>query len=192
MAQDNIYPVGMRRFYIYEMTATTPTYATGVRIPCKTVTPNFDASEIMLEGEDTILRSTSNLDSITLTLGTLAGVELPVYGKVFGAIVTDSSIAANEMSYMDVKVSNQRPAFGTIMNSWGDEDGVFQMATFNAKVVGLPNGTFDKGAYHAPSMTLKCLPAPDDDDTLARLINWQVASDAAISTTWATNHVSNI
>lgn len=195
MAQDILYPFGLRKAYTFaeaDFSAATPTYATGQAVLCpKSLAPSYDMSTAMLEGEDRICRSMAQIDSITVAINA-GGVDLQNYADLIGGTATDSGSTPDASTYMDIKVSNTFNRFGLIANSYGDDSGVFQMIFFNCKLESVPVGSFEKGAYHTPTVTAKCVASTFDGDTIARFSNHEGTTTATISTTWATNALADL
>lgn len=180
-------PFGLRDMKVFEITATTPTYAAGVDVPCVSeLTIDTVVTEAQLEGDDSICASHANLEAVDCTV-THGGFIAGVYDVLFGATVTDSGTSPNDFTYLDLAVSDVRPYFGMIADSRSSEGGNTLIVGYKCKSTGGGGGTFSKGAFYTPQFNVRCLPSYGDSDTIMRLVNYQTAT--AISTTWLSNNV---
>lgn len=192
MAINNIYPLGLRRLYLYTLTddtAGSPVYGTGVRVNCtRTLTWAPNQTEIKLEGDDVICRSTAMIDSIKVDIE-FGGAPLDLWAKLLGASTQDSAISSNDSTILDLAVSDQRPELGWIALAYGDKAGAHKVIGYRAVATNGPGGSMAKGAYRISVFTLDSKTAPYDGDRLLRAINYEVDTDATISTTWTANPV---
>jgi hypothetical protein len=189
MAINNNYPIGLRRLYLFECTEDdeTPVYGTGARVNCtKTLTWSPNMTELKLEGDDVICRSTSLMESVNCDVE-FGGVPLDIYADLFGANVQDSGTGSAEATILDLAVSDQRPQLGWIAQAYGDRAGDLMVIGYRATVLSGPGGEMAKGSYISSKFTLESKTAPYDGDRLLRLINNETA--VTISTTWASNPV---
>lgn len=182
-------PFGLRDTKIYEITtcaaAAATVYGTGVDVPCVSEL-TFDpiVTEAMLEGDDSICASHANLEAVDFAI-THGGVVLGVYDVLYGSTATDSGASPNDITYLDMAVSDARPYVGVIADSRGSDGGQTLFVFFKAKAVGGGGGTLAKGAFWTPQFNMRALPSCQDSDTIVRIANRTYA--AATSTTWATN-----
>lgn len=180
-------PFGLRDAKVFEITdTTTPTYSTGVDIPCVQEL-SFDPSivEATLEGDDSICASHSNLEAVEFSI-THGGLDLAIYSTMAGITLSDSGASPNEATMMDMKVSDVRPYMGVIADSRGAEGNTL-FVFYKAKLIGGGGGTLSKGAFLTPSYNFRAITCDYDDDTITRFLNYETATE--ISTTWLTNHV---
>lgn len=181
-------PFGLRDMKVFEITATTPTYGTGVDVPCVSeLTIDTVVTEANLEGDDSICATHANVEALDCTV-THGGLVLGIYDVIFGSTVTDSGTSPNDFTYMDLAVSDVRPYFGWIADARStDGAGNTLFIAYKAKTTGGGGGTLTKGAFFAPQFNIRCLPGYEDSNTIMRWLNYQTA--VSISTTWLSNNV---
>jgi hypothetical protein len=180
-------PFGLRDMKVFEITATVPTYAAGVDIPCVN-SAQFDpvVTEAVLEGDDVKCSTHAILENITVTV-THGGMPMSLYDVIMGASLVDSGSGSAEVVYLNLKTSSVRPYFGMILDSRADEGGNTLVIFYKCKMVGGGGGTFQKGSFFAPQFNVNALPSDYDSDTIMRAGHYETIT--AISTTWLTNNV---
>ena len=182
-------PFGLRDCLAFEETATTPTYGTGVDITCVS-SFKFDHKtvEALLEGDDSICASHSNLEQIDVGVQN-GGMTLGIYDLLFGGTLTDSGSGSTAQTILDFKVSDKRPYLGVIGQSYGtDTDSGDTLAIlYRAKATGGGGGEFAKGKFYTGDFKFTCIPYAGNSDTIRRIVNRATA--VAISTTWLSNPV---
>lgn len=180
-------PFGLRDAKVFEITASTPTYAAGVDIPCVN-SAQFDpvVTEAVLEGDDVKCSVHSILENITATI-THGGMPMDLYDVIMGASLVDSGTGSAEIAILNLKTSSVRPYFGLALDSRADQDGNTLVFLYKCKMTGGGGGTFQKGSFYAPQFTVNALPSDYDSDTILRAIHCETVT--AISTTWLTNNV---
>lgn len=182
-------PFGLRNAYAYERTAATPTYGTGVDVSCIN-SFKFDPKvvEAMLEGDDTICASHSNLESIDVAVQN-GGMDLAVYDLLFGGTLVDSGSGSTAQTILDYKVSDRRPYCGIIGQAYDGGGGAGDTLIIlpKAKTVGGGGGEFAKGKFYTGDFKFNCLPSDVDSDLIMRAVNRTTA--AALSSTWLSNPV---
>lgn len=181
-------PFGLRDLKVFEITAITPTYATGVDVPCVSeLTFDTIVTEANLEGDDSICATHANVEAVDVTV-THGGVIMSVYDVLFGATVTDSGTSPNDFTYMDLAVSDVRPYFGWIADSRStDVGGNTLFIGYKGKTTGGGGGTLSKGSFFTPQFNIRSLPCYEDGDTIMRWVNYDTKT--VISTTWLSNNV---
>jgi len=181
---------GLRDAKVFEVTATTPTYAAGVDVPCVSeLTLDTVVTEAMLEGDDSICASHANLEAVDCAL-THGGVVLDLYEVLFGATVTDSGTSPNDFTYMDLAVSDVRPYFGLIADSRSSDGGNTLFIGYKCKTTGGGGGTLSKGAFVTPQFNIRCLPSYDDGDVIMRWVNYRTVT--TIAAAWLSNNVHGV
>jgi len=174
---------------VFEETAVTPTYGTGVDVSCIS-SFKFDHKtvEAMCEGDDTICASHSNLEQIDVTAQN-CGMTLGIYDLLFGGTLTDSGSGATAQTILDYKVSDKRPYSGIIAQSYATDTGVGDTLAilYRAKATGGGGGEFAKGKFFTGDFKFTCIPYAGDSLTIMRVVNRTTA--AALSTTWLSNPV---
>lgn len=182
-------PFGLRNAYAYERTAATPTYGAGVDVSCIS-SFKFDQKvvEAMLEGDDTICASHSNLESIDVSVQN-GGMDLAVYDLLFGGTLVDSGSGSTAQTILDYKVSDRRPYCGVIGQAYDGGGGAGDTLIIlpKAKTVGGGGGEFAKGKFFTGDFKFNCLPSDVDSDLIMRAVNRTTA--AALSSTWTSNPV---
>lgn len=190
MSINSARPFGLRDVKVFEITATTPTYAAGVDVPCVSeLTLDTVVTEAMLEGDDSICATHANVEAVDMAI-THGGVALNLYDVLFGATVTDSGTSPNDFTYMDLAVSDVRPYFGLIADSRTSDAALAGNTLFigyKCKTTGGGGGSLSKGSFFTPQFNIRALPGYQDSDTIMRWINYQTAT--AIDGTWLSNNV---
>jgi len=185
----NTKPFGLRDCVAFEETAVTPTYGTGVDVSCIS-SFKFDHKtvEAMLEGDDTICASHSNLESVEVAAQN-GGMDLTIYDLLFGGTLTDSGSGATAQTILDYKVSDKRPYLGVIGQSYATDvsGGDTLVILYRAKATGGGGGEFAKGKFYTGDFKFTAIPYAGNSDTIMRAVNRATA--AAISTTWLSNPV---
>lgn len=186
---ENNKPFGLRDAKAFERTAATPTYGTGVDVSCIN-SFKFDQKvvEAMLEGDDSICASHSNLESIDVQVQN-GGMDLSVYDLLFGGTLVDSGSGGSAQTILDYKVSDRRPYLGVIGQAYDGGGGAGDTLIIlpKAKTVGGGGGEFAKGKFYTGDFKLNCLPSDVGGDLIMRVVNRATA--AALSTTWTSNPV---
>lgn len=186
---ENNKPFGLRDAKVFERTAATPTYGTGVDVSCIN-SFKFDQKvvEAMLEGDDSICASHSNLESIDVQVQN-GGMDLSVYDLLFGGTLVDSGSGGSAQTILDYKVSDRRPYCGVIGQAYDGGGGAGDTLIIlpKAKTVGGGGGEFAKGKFYTGDFKLNCLPSDVGGDLIMRVVNRATA--AALSTTWTSNPV---
>lgn len=182
-------PFGLRDAKAFEETATTPTYGTGVDLSCIS-SFKFDPKtvEAMLEGDDTICASHSNLESVDVQAQN-GGMDLAIYDLLFGGTLTDSGSGSTAQTILDYKVSDKRPYLSVIGQSYATDSGAGDtlIILYRAKAMGGGGGEFAKGKFYTGDFKFSAIPYAGNSDTIMRAVNRTTA--AAISTTWLSNPV---
>lgn len=185
-------PFGCRDLKAYEITSlSTPTYATGVDVPCvNALTFEDNLVTAKLEGDDTICATHAALESVKFGFDT-GGINLDLYDVLQGATLTDSGSGSGAVTILDSSVADQRPYFGLIGQSYATDTGGDTLCImYKCKSEEGGGSTFNKGQFAMVKFGGIALPSPYSSDTkgvIRRLINRTTA--AAISTTWLSNPV---
>lgn len=180
-------PFGLREMYVYERTASTPTYDTGVEL---TYVSSFTVDQIvtegLLEGEDITGAVHANLDRVEVSFEN-GGMPLDVYAMLLGSTLTDSGGGTSEQTILDIGVGDVRPYFGWIARSVGDDGGDTMYIGYKFKMNTGGGGTFAKGQFYTGSFGAVGIPSDYDSDRIIRPIHRVTA--AVISSTWTSNPV---
>lgn len=189
MTTYSLKPFGLRDAKAFEITATTPTYGTGADVPCIN-SFQFDQKtvEALLEGDDTICASHSNLEQVEVKVKN-GGMDPALYDLLFGNTLTDSGSGGTAQTLIDFKVSNRRPYLGIIGQAYDGSGtaGDTLVILYKAKTVGGGGGTLEKGKFFTGDFTFNAIPSDYDSDTIMRVVNR--ATGAAINTTWTSNPI---
>lgn len=186
-AEHTLRPFGLRDGKVFEITATTPTYAAGVDIPCIN-SAQFDpiVTEAVLEGDDVKCSTHAILEEITGSV-TSGGLPMDVYDVISGASLVDSGSGSTEIAILNMKTSSVRPYFGLALDARADEGGNTLVFFYKCKMTGGGGGTFQKGTFFSPTFNFRAIPSDYDDDTIMRAIHLETIT--AINTTWLSNNV---
>lgn len=190
MAINTRRPFGLRDAQVFDLSdESTPTYEDAVDINCVSeLTVDTVVTEAMLEGDDSICATHANVEAIELAV-THGGANLAVYELLFGSTLTDSGSTPNEVTYLDIAVSDARPYVGLIADSRGSDGGNTLFIFYKCKTTGGGGGSLSKGAFFAPQFSMRAHASPEgyDSDTIARWANHETAT--AIDSTWDNNPV---
>jgi hypothetical protein len=182
-------PFGLRDALGFERTAATPTYGTGVDFSCiNSFTFDPKVVEAMLEGDDSICASHSNLESVDIKVQN-GGMDLTLYDLIFGGTLVDSGSGSGAQTVLDFKVSDRRPYMGIIGQAYDGGGGAGDTLIIlpKAKAKGGGGGELAKGKFFTGDFEFTCLPSDVGNDLILRVVNRTTA--AALSTTWTSNPV---
>lgn len=180
-------PFGLRDLKIYERTASTPTYGTGIDVPCVSkVSFDIEVTNAVLEGDDVKCSTHSIPESVKVNFES-GGLPINVYDLLMGSTLTDSGTGSGAITLLDIAVADVRPYFAFIAQAYGSEGGDTLLVGYKAKMMGGGGGELSKGNFYTSSFEVEVVPCDYDSDTLIRVIHRTTA--AAISTTFLTNNV---
>lgn len=180
-------PFGLRDLKVYERTAATPTYGTGVDVPCvNEVQFDVEVTNAVLEGDDVKCSTHSIPESVKVSFKH-GGLPIDVYDLLMGSTLTDSGTGSGAITLLDIAVADVRPYFAFIAQSYGSAGGDTLLVGYKSKMMGGGGGTLKKGDFFTSSFEVTVVPCDYDSDTLVRVVHRTTA--AAISTTFLSNPV---
>lgn len=181
-------PFGLRDLKVYERTADTPTYGTGLDVPCvNKVSFDIEVTNAVLEGDDVKCATHSIPESVKASFES-GGLPIDIYDLLMGSTLTDSGSGSGAITLLDIAVSDVRPYFAWIAQAYGSESaGDTIIVGYKAKMMGGGGGELSKGNFYTSSFEVETLPCDFDDDTILRVVHRTTA--VAISTTFLSNPV---
>lgn len=180
-------PFGLRDLKVYERTASTPTYGTGVDVPCVSkVSFDIQVTNAVLEGDDVKCATHSIPESVTANFEN-GGLPLDVYDLLMGSTLTDSGTGSTAITLLDIAVADVRPYFAFIAQAYGSDGGDTIICGYKSKMMGGGGGELSKGNFFTSSFEVEVVPCDYDSDTLLRVVHRTTV--AAISTTFLSNPV---
>lgn len=182
----------IRRLYVYRMTDDTvgaPVYATGVRARCaRKLSFERNMATATLEGDGGVCHATREIKSLNFEID-YGGVPLDVNALLMGSTLNEIT-GPPLASHMIISTDDLEISFGAIAKVLGRNGGAAHVAIFNAREQGGGAVAPTMDAYGTTVLNGIALPSPYDEAALAGI--YHRATDVDISTTWASNVVTNL